>query len=734
MKNKFLYTLLALLPIFLYSCKDDEVITNEDGTIPDREFMTMFRKDHNTGKGDDEPYACKVVDLNDIQLYWYGVKDCAGYQIRMALQANVSSGLAEDWDNPAHLLMDTIVGPDVLDLLVKDLEYSTSYRFAIRTLSPKGEGYHSKWYGYGDGRHWADWFGLDTDLRYNTPDLVVIGNITKTSFRLNLDLSYATSGDPGDYKQHFEVDEDGNFVVHIISVLPSPTNPSPQVPDKWKKYEVTAEDKAKGYIDIDGLDMNSVYVVNAENKNIPIHVDAVYNTCTVRTDGEPGEPIFLEHSVNPDDTIPGAVKYQAMCLDKILEDYTADNTLTEGTIFELEGGKIYYFANNPSLCKGMTMRTRQSDLDAGKGNAKIYLNGMSKNPDGSGVSCNFMFGRQPQSGESDAPINVKSVIFEDIDFDSPEATNYGDGKATGNYFANMYSNGMAVTFNSFEVRRCTFQHMVRGFIRVQGTKRKVFEKILVEDCLFYNNGYYDNNGAGYAWIAGDGKDPKSNIFKDMIFRGNTFYDSPRTALFSDNNKTLAWPPSVQYKITLENNTFVNFSTRSSGRYIFSLRYLPGGSQIVVKKNLFIQTKAVDDDRNLNFNGMDIRSLEGTGPKEITFDIADNYAVTCEESKRKDDGIFTGGAFSAKKNSAGAFLDYLPGVINGAEQLTVKVGSTPLAPTDLMVDPNPPYKNGDKDMHETTTEKLMNGLRFKNTDQVRNHEIYKLGIGDPRWRQ
>ena len=29
---------------------------------------------------------------------------------------------------------------------------------------------------------------------------------------------------------------------------------------------------------------------------------------------------------------------------------------------------------------------------------------------------------------------------------------------------------------------------------------------------------------------------------------------------------------------------------------------------------------------------------------------------------------------------------------------------------------------------------MNGLRFKNTDQVRNHEIYKLGIGDPRWRQ
>ena len=422
-----------------------------------------------------------------------------------------------------------------------------------------------------------------------------------------------------------------------------------------------------------------------------------------------------------------------MCLDKILIDYTADASLTEGTIFELEGGKVYYFANNPTLCKGVTIRTRQSDLDAGKGNAKIYLNGMSENPDGTAVSCNFMFGRQPQSGEADAPINVKSVIFEDIDFDSPLATNYGDGKATGNYFANMYSNGMAVTFNSFEVRRCTFQRMIRGFIRVQGSKRKVFEQMIVEDCIFYNSGYYDNKGAGYAWIAGDGKDPKSNIFRDMVFRNNTFYDSPRTALFTDNNKTLAWPASVQYKITLENNTFVNFSTRSSGRYIFSLRMLPGGSQIVAKKNLFIQTRATGDERNMNFNGMDIRSLEGTGPKEITFDIADNYAVSYDTSKQKDDGIFTGGAFSAKKNSAGAFLDFTPGVINGADQLIVKVGSTPLSPTDLMVDPNPPYKDGDKDMHEITTEQLMRGLKFNKTDKVLNHEIYKLGVGAPRWR-
>ena len=133
------------------SCKDDDMIS-VDGFSADREFMTMFRKDDNTGKGDSDPYRCQVVDINDIQLYWYGVKDAAGYEVKYALQPNVSSGLASDWEDPAKILFDTIVGPDVTDLFIKDLQYCTDYRFAIRTLSHKGEGYHSKWYGYGSGR------------------------------------------------------------------------------------------------------------------------------------------------------------------------------------------------------------------------------------------------------------------------------------------------------------------------------------------------------------------------------------------------------------------------------------------------------------------------------------------------------------------------------------------------------------------------------------------------------
>ena len=62
---------------------------------PEREFMTMFRMEVNTAKSTD-PYACTVENLNDVHLYWYGVEGCAGYEVKMALQPNVSSGLASD--------------------------------------------------------------------------------------------------------------------------------------------------------------------------------------------------------------------------------------------------------------------------------------------------------------------------------------------------------------------------------------------------------------------------------------------------------------------------------------------------------------------------------------------------------------------------------------------------------------------------------------------------------------
>lgn len=742
MKKLSLYLLLALFALPFAACSNDDEPGVDEGAT-EREFMTMFRKDHNTNKGDSEPYACGVKNLNDIQLYWYGVHGCAGYQIRMALQPNVSGG-EQAWEESAAkglMVLDTVVGPEVLDLLVKDLEYSTSYRFAIRTLSYKGEGYHSKWYGYGDGRHWADWCGWDTGERYPTPEVLRVTDITKTSFRVWFERakSEASAGvdaaEVESWPENFELDAEDNFVMHYLTITPSPTNPNAKIDAKWAKYMLTEEDLANGYVDVEGLDENSVYVVKAVNENVPVFVDAVYNTLTPRTDGTPGDPIVLkwdEYYIE-NDSVPGANDYQAARLDEWLINYTQDNTLAEGSIFYLDGDKAYYFHQNPTLCKGFTMATNPEDIKAGKAKAKILLGGTTVVGNAPN-SVNFMFGRQPQAGE-DGTINVKSLVFENIHFDCPRATNFGDEKAVGNYFANMYSNGMGVNFSSFEVRDCVFERMVRGFIRVQGSKRKVFENMIIENCVFVNCGYYDNNGRGYAWIADDSALAKQNVYQNFVFRNNTMYDSPRDNFLTNNNKSLAWPETVKYNITIENNTFVNFSTRSVTRNIINMRYVPDGSVFTVRNNLFIHARQDGDDRTMTMGGFDIRGINGT-KQEITFDVENNYCTSSVEEQQKDDGIFNAGAFSASKNSGGTYVNNLPGVIKGRENLVVKHTTTAdgaiLDPTDIFTDPCPPHKNGDPNMHERELNDMLNGMKFKTSAEVTGAEFYQKKVGDQRW--
>lgn len=735
MKKIFLYITTALAIISFNSCSDKDSITEE----ADREFMTMFRTDDNTGRGDNDPYRCQVITVNghnnSVHLYWYGVDDCAGYELKWALQPAVSSGLASDWENPDNIIKDTIVSPDCLDMVINNMEYSTDYRFAIRTLSKKGEGYHSKWYGYGSGRQWAEYCGLTTGNRYPVPEIITQSAPTKTSVRIYINPSYEdavnnyTESVPNEFDKNFEV-KDGKFVMQKLTVKPSSENPNAPVPDEFANYKLSEADFERGYIDIEGLQESSVYIINVENTNIPVAVDAVYNTLSVRTDGEVGDPILITHEVTPNDTLSDGTtlvdisSYNAMRLDEVFTDYIHNNKLAEGTIFELEGGKAYYFKNNMSLSKGFTLRTRPEDIAAGKGRAKVYLGGLWK--EGTTVkSNNFMFGRQPLSGEN-YTLFVKSLEFENIDFDCPLAEHFnGTSNGTGNYFINMYSNGMAVTLQSFTIKDCSFRRMIRGFIRVQGSKVKQFEHVLVEGCDFYDCGYYDNNGRGYAWVAGDGAQPKSNIFKDMVFRNNTFYDSPRTCMITDNGKDLDWPTSVTYNITIENNTFVNFSTCSSGRQIIDLRYLPGGSKISIKNNLFILTKQSDDDRYLYQGGADIRTINGSG--EASWDISNNWSTNTFLTSGQ---IFTGNAFNATKNSFGKWAEWN---VAGASELEVHVDN--ISPEDLMTSPNPPHKqSGTTGSIDTHTIDNLNGLYFKNTSTVKNSKIYQLGIGASKWRE
>ncbi len=116
MKKILVYGLMLLMSVpVLYSCTDDN---GREATEPEREFMTMFRTNENTGKGDypNDPYACHIDQekVNTIHLYWYGVDGCAGYEVKMSIPIYVASGEASDWENPDKILWDTIVGPDVL--------------------------------------------------------------------------------------------------------------------------------------------------------------------------------------------------------------------------------------------------------------------------------------------------------------------------------------------------------------------------------------------------------------------------------------------------------------------------------------------------------------------------------------------------------------------------------------------------------------------------------------------
>lgn len=764
MKKLFLYALMLSSGFSFVSCSDDDTAA----TNIDREWMTMFICDHNRGKGDDYPYNCHAEgpNGNDIHLYWYGVKDCAGYQIRQALQPNVSGG-TDAWNSSAEnglLLLDTIVGPDVLDLVIKDQQYSTDFRFSIRVLSKKDDNvtdfsHASKWYGHGDGRQWAEWLGITTADRYATPFCVYVdaSKTTETTMRVMLNRAFSTvsegvsEDDQAIYCERFELDADSNFVYQWLEVEPSPNNPQSSVNDKWRKYRLTDEDFKRGYVDIDGLQKNSVYVINVRNENVKVRWDAYYNTCSARSDGEPGEPILIAHEVTPPDRErfiseeeyqtamldhEAAVKYDAMRIDFILTDFVSDVDLAEGQTFYLEGGKTYCMFNNLTTCKGFVLRTRPEDVEAGK-RAKVLLGGMRM--EGQDVKfMNLMFGRQPQAGEG-GEIYMKMLEFYDIDFDCPLALNYGDnmaglGSASGNYFINMYSNGMAVHLENFVIKDCTFKRMVRGFIREQGSNYKVWDHVLIEGNQFFDCGYYNNGAGGYNWVAGSGTNANTNLYKDFVVRDNTFFDSPFPSFFNET-KQADWK-SGAWNITFENNTLVNWNTRAAGN-IFNMRNIPDGSTFTVRNNLIIMTKQNGDARKMVMAGADIRKTmtlgDGTAG-HVTLNFENNYSTNTFLTNGQ---IFSENAWTATKNNFGTLVNNKSATLNG----TLEVIVDDISPAELMVSPNPPHKaNGDSDqnMHRADALDGTGGehganLYYNQTSKVLNSKIYQLGIGASKWR-
>ncbi len=703
----------GLLTMMFNACKKDQYqLTDEE---ENRSFMAVFRYQANTGKSND-PLASQVVNTNDMYLVWNGINGAAGYRLQMKVQSG-------SWDIPGDILWDTIVGPDVLKITKQDLQYSTKHNFAIQTLSPLGEAYHSKWYGKGDVGHNDERAEWEMGERRGIPDVVSVGSVTETSMRVFFDLTVGST-DPAVLNPSFQY-ENGKFLIDEILVQPASVNrdlPSQSI-------KLTQEDRNRGYLDVAGLSANSLYVVNGLNSKVGRYWDRLYNTSMVRMRGQVGEPILIPHVVDNNNT--WAQQNNACRIDTILNNFLFDNTLAEGTVFLLEAGKNYYINSTVVLAKGLTLKSNSPTTKA------IVFMGLGYNDANTGSNgYNFQLGRPAQAGEIGS-ITVGDVIFDNISFELPLAVNFFNqslfpGKSiNGNYFINQHSASMPFTCSKLEVRNCNYQGMVRSWFRTQGSNRQVIENIIVDNCLFHDDGMYDVNGRGYPFITGDAKSEKTNIFNNVVIKNNSFIGISWDQLLREN-ANLAWAPSVVWNVTIENNTFLNAFSISNGRFLIQHQNPPANSKYTVKKNLFISVKAAGDSRDFFQSGMDFRTYR----PGLSFDIADNYSTASKSANNaityySSADIFNNQPFSHTSRGAG----FNGGSLNvgGLDATRVITGPTPIAPENLMVDPYPKGKKTGANWDANAHIYNINGLRFKSTPEVLNHPIYTKGIGDPRWR-
>ncbi len=749
MKSKlYIFLMLSVSAAFLLpGCSDDDVVFDDEYSS-ERLFMPMFRRQQNTNDSSD-PYACCIASeatgcksdrVNDVMLYWYGVEGASGYQIISKIQGT-------DFDK--NRLLDTIVGPDVLEFLDEDLQYSVGYSYAIRALSPKGEAYNSKWYGTGDSSHQNDYMVITTGDRYDVPDVFWVEDVDYSSMRV-LFTTEVEDGYEKDYEEFItngaEIVDD-NWVFDEITI--TPTSDNPDLPTLT--HSMTSADWANGYVDFEGLESNGSYIVTGRNNNIVRVYDRDYNKTYVRMKGDVGDPILIECIYDPNDTIlmqNFVTDIQPCRIDTILSNYMNDSNIAEGQVYYLQGGKEYYVAYNTTLTKGFTLETDPADIAAGKGRALVYLGvGTSTEAGTEGMTSTLILGRNAEStAENGVLLSFQDITFNEINFTVHRYYNYMDQSGidgnpqltiSANYFMNMYSQGLGFTMGELKISNCTFSGMVRGFIRFQGPNREIIQKLTVENCVFYDCGQYDTNGRGYSWFAGPGTNKNSNFFQNLTVRNCSFLDCSRHAFVSEN-ANLNWPSSTTWNVTIENNTFVNLAPRSSSSshgIMFETRYCPKNSWFTVRNNLFVQVcKGDDDDRTLYLRGMRIDT------KVLTFDIADNYATTVPNWRDEPllDGLFTNYAFSDTSNGAG----YQSGALNlgGYDETMIKFGDNcngnepdaigyQLTPEDLFVNPQPLAKNGYKDMHRHDVD----GFYYRDTETVRNHPIYTKDIGDPRWK-
>lgn len=792
MKKVLLYSFALLATFATFSCTDKDEASYEASS--DRLMTPVFRTNRTVSKGGSDPYLCQVIGRNSMQLYWSQVKGAKGYQIKASYEQSIAN-TPENWDDATMLVLDTIVwGEEQDQMLLEDLIFSKTYRFAIRALSERGEEHNSQWFGTGNLHQWTDMVYYDMLDKYKVPSIIAQkANITKNSFDLYLDRSYAKSGnyeytadELEEMSEYFHVltDASGNKVwkADRLVIEPASSNPDAKVPTQYQYPGIKLEESMFGsdgvaMVSIEGLDSNSVYnmytydeSIFAEKAKKKLSVQQCLNYAqqnldvTVRTKGDPGEPIVIDPV--PQDTMmyteSDALKsislpIPATSIQPKLEEFMKSNEYAENKVFYLRGGEAYFLRAGLEVYKGFKLATLPEDLAEGKGRAKVFLyypqvldisGGTSPSP------AFFMLSRNPIGSENPMiTIDIDKIVLEDLDFTIPYARNIGDGSkvVTNSYFMNMYSKGMGSTVEEISLKNCSFQGIVGGFYRVQANYGVRIKNFIIDNVDFYNGGYYSTSGRRYNWFhANPEANVNINIWENFVMKNCTIYDNPLGYMFNHNKQqSIEWPASLHYNITLENNTFINLNTCNAGNsMIFNTRWIPGGSTFTIKRNLFVLTRNDNDtERTMVQAGCDIRTINGSGT--VTLDFEDNYS-TNDNLTSGQIWSNTASAFDyTQKNTFGSLAknyDVTWGDA-GAEGLTVKVAD--ISAKDLMVQPNPPHKldlaNVSHWDHQcdgidgtvTNVDKEIRSdyqpgmvdLHFKNFNNV----LVEKQVGAPKWR-
>lgn len=227
---------------------------------------------------------CELRDLNRAYLEWKHVPGAASYEIRYI--RGYYNTYNFNWNNLSWCAGSVTVSGDSTSTVIKDLDYSTDYSFAIRAVS--SEGVTSEWATrlqtpYYQQNYRDQYLSVTTGKQLSMPHpITTITGRTADGFTVNFDLSYR----PEDFQaedvplieDRFNI-SDGKFHADRLIVTDTRTGENFSV-------ALTGNDLEAGCVRVTGLEKNSTYEVSLIDSAITSKLDG-YDSRKVKVWEEP---------------------------------------------------------------------------------------------------------------------------------------------------------------------------------------------------------------------------------------------------------------------------------------------------------------------------------------------------------------------------------------------------------------------------------------------------------------